>query len=497
MTEDKFVVDLYIRVSTDRQAKEGDSLEEQESELKKFCEYRGFQIHKVLVERGKSGGNTNRPEYQKLLVDIEAKKINAVVVKKLDRLSRSLLDFEQLMTRLQANEVEFISLRENFDTTTAMGKAMLRVALVFAQLEREQTSERIKDVMEYRASQGCYNGGAVAFGYSVIDKELIPYKKEKEIVELIFAKFLDLKSIWDVAQLLNDGGIPNRRHKPWLDTQIQAILKNPVYTGRIQWKGQNFEGSHLPIISTHKFELVQDIFKQTHGKKRSKISHPLFKKILVCGCCDKPMTLSYAYNRTKTKYFYYRCTSLGHNIGKKSTCTIRQINLDKLEAILLDLLANLSGFPEFKKWQIQVQEHNTEVAQSEFKYLEEIKNIEAVIATLKDKKDSFLESLVSNQFLSGERKRINERMDELETEIKRYQSQLFKTQFEKSQLSEKLIDTTTINEMLVIFKNDLMNTTIPQQQAIIAKSIARLIYHPKCITIFFSNIPFECQFLKD
>jgi len=113
---------LYIRVSTDRQAKEGDSLEEQESELKKFCEYRGFRIHKVLIERGKSGGNTNRPEYQKLAADIEAGKINAVVVKKLDRLSRSLLDFEQLMTRLQAKNVEFISLRQNFDTTAAMEK---------------------------------------------------------------------------------------------------------------------------------------------------------------------------------------------------------------------------------------------------------------------------------------------------------------------------------------------------------------------------------------
>lgn len=138
MTQETFVVDLYIRVSTDRQAKEGDSLEEQESELKKFCDYRNFKIHKVFIERGKSGGNTNRPEYKKLVKDIEAGKINAVVVKKLDRLSRSLLDFEQLMTKLQDNEVEFISLRENFDTTTAMGKAMLRVALVFAQLEREQ-----------------------------------------------------------------------------------------------------------------------------------------------------------------------------------------------------------------------------------------------------------------------------------------------------------------------------------------------------------------------
>src|SRR6056300_1498111 len=157
MTQESFVVDLYIRVSTDRQAKEGDSLEEQESELKKFCDYRNFKIHKVFIERGKSGGNTNRPEYKKLVKDIEAGKINAVVVKKLDRLSRSLLDFEQLTVKRHAHDVGFISLRENFDTTTAMGKAMLRVALVFAQLEREQTAERIKDVFAWRSEQGLYN----------------------------------------------------------------------------------------------------------------------------------------------------------------------------------------------------------------------------------------------------------------------------------------------------------------------------------------------------
>ncbi len=170
----KLVVDLYIRVSTDRQVKEGDSLEEQENELKKFCNYRNFKIHRVLIERGKSGGNINCPEYQTLLTDEKSQKINAVVVKKIDRLSRSLLDFEDFMKLLQEKNIEFISIRESFDTTTALGKAMLRIALVFAQLEREQTSERLIDVLSYRASQGLYNGGVRPFGYTNVNKELVP-----------------------------------------------------------------------------------------------------------------------------------------------------------------------------------------------------------------------------------------------------------------------------------------------------------------------------------
>ena len=215
---------LYIRVSTAQQV-EGDSLEEQESELRKFCDFRQFQIHQIYIEKGRSGKNTQRPEYQKLLKDIEAKKIQTVIVKKLDRLSRSLLDFESLILLMQTHGVEFISLRESFDTTTAMGKAMLRVALVFAQLEREQTAERITDVMQYRASMGLHNGGPPPFGYACVNKEWVIFKKEKELVELIFNSFRELKSTLLVATMLNDKGIKARRGKLWDCRQILKMLK--------------------------------------------------------------------------------------------------------------------------------------------------------------------------------------------------------------------------------------------------------------------------------
>ena len=188
-----FKVSLYIRVSTDKQANEGDSLDEQERELKRFCEFKGYLIHRTHIEPGRSAKDTKRPEYQKLMADIEAEKINAVVVKKLDRLSRSLLDFEGFMTLAQRHKVEFVSLKENFDTTNAMGTAMLRVALVFAQLEREQTSERIRDVLAYRAEQGMNNGGLRPYGYASVSKELVPDTRESKTVQLIYEKFLEIK----------------------------------------------------------------------------------------------------------------------------------------------------------------------------------------------------------------------------------------------------------------------------------------------------------------
>lgn len=114
-----------------------------------------------------------------MIRDIEAQTIDTVVVKKLDRLSRSLLDFEQLMTKMQAHNVEFVSIKEQFETISPMGKAMLRIALVFAQLEREQTSERTSDVLRYRAKLGLYNGGVTPFGYISANKELVISKKKK------------------------------------------------------------------------------------------------------------------------------------------------------------------------------------------------------------------------------------------------------------------------------------------------------------------------------
>lgn len=485
---DSLIVNLYLRVSTDQQAKEGDSLEEQESELKKFCEFRGFRIHQVLVERGKSGGNTNRPEYQKLVTDIETGKINAVVVKKLDRLSRSLLDFEQLMIKLQTNNVEFISLRENFDTTTAMGKAMLRVALVFAQLEREQTSERIQDVMEYRASKGLYNGGQVPFGYSVLDKELIPYKKEVDVLVFIFDKFLELKSTAAVAQVLNEAKIATRKQKPWIDSQLQAILQNTVYIGQVRWNHQEFEGIHKPLITLQKFEKVQEVFKQGRYQKRTSTT-ALLKKLLICGHCQTPMTTSFAYNRTKTKYHYYKCTSLNH--GHTSRCPIRQVSMPRLDEKVIEILTQLSELPEFQSLKSTIQSHNDTIRLTELRYEEDLKNLNAIIATLKDKKDRFLESLVTSSFLSTERHHINNRIEELNAELKTLNSQHYKQQFDLSQLSDSKIDLSQLNQLAIQFKTDFATANQEEKRVFLLRTLQKIEYSADAITLYFLAIPFS------
>ena len=484
-------VALYIRVSTERQANEGDSLEEQEKELKKFCDFRNFDIHNLYIERGKSGGNTNRPEYQKLIKDIEQRKIQALIVKKLDRLSRSLMDFENLMNLMNKNEVEFISIKENFDTTTAMGKAMLRVALVFAQLEREQTSERIADVMGHRASLGIYNGGVRPLGYTSINKELVPYKKERDIVELLFEKFLETHSTTQTAKFLNDIGFRDRENTLFDNRQIHWILRNPVYTGKIKWNGVLYEGLHQPIISDKKFQQVEDIFNQNGCVKEGAKSNAVLQKLLFCGCCHSPMTPSYALNRTKVKYYYYRCTRTASNGNGKTNCDLKYVAFTKVEQLVQDSILTLSQEYKFKFIENKILKYN-QVINTDIQATEKlIIQFESKLESIKEKKEKYLDSLISSNFLSRERELINNRISELELEEKQTKLVIQKNQFQKIQKEEELINITKFKQQLITFRTDYESLTKHQLKAQYFVLLDKITYDHDKLILYFKSLPWE------
>ncbi len=490
MTDKQLTVDLYIRVSTDRQAKEGDSLEEQESELKKFCDYRNFKIHQVLIEKGKSGGNTNRPEYKKLVEDIEAKKINAVVVKKLDRLSRSLLDFEQLMTRLQEKEVEFISLRENFDTTTAMGKAMLRIALVFAQLEREQTSERISDVLHYRASLGYHNGGCPPYGYHSLNKELIISAKEKPIVELIFEKFLETHSADTVANFLNERKILNRRGNVWIGNYITRTLQNPVYKGMLLWKGQIHQGLHIPIIAPSVWDTTHEILEAKKSLKTLQKSDALLQKLAICGHCGSPLTPSFAYNRFKTKYCYYRCGSTQHGKHRRLhiNCDFKYIASDKLHSSVLNSLSLILQPDFFTQIETKVNDHNTDLEVRIHDLLNQSKLAEENLKKCKSKKNEYVDVLITHAFSTQDKKRIHDRMDELEKEEKKFKSQITTYDLEKTKLEAQLLAIDSFKTQLALTKD----ASIDSDAMLYKKQLHLLI---DTLTVFNSKLIFKFKTL--
>ena len=487
----EFSVALYIRVSTERQANEGDSLEEQESELKKYCDFRKFAIHQIYIERGKSGGNTNRPEYQKLIKDIQGRKIKAVVVKKLDRLSRSLLDFENLMRLMNENDVEFISIKENFDTTTAMGKAMLRVALVFAQLEREQTLERLSDVMNYRATQGLFNGGFRPFGYVIVEKELVPYQKEKQVVEVIFKRFIETHSTTNVKQYLEENGLKYLEGRTWDIRQIQRILQNSVYIGKIKWAGQENEGVHAPLITESTFARAQKIFSESEFTKSRGKTHAMFAKKLFCSHCGSPMAPSHSVNRYKTKYYYYRCTG---SKNKHKNCGQKHFSFEKLDGRLFQILLSLSEEQHFRPIENKLLKHNEQVMTQITEQEKSSLHLDSVLNQLKIKKDKYLDTLLSSQFLSKERELINTKINEMEAEEKQLKTAILKQQFNVTQAKEELINISEIKKQFIGYRSSYPFASSHEHRTQLSNLIEKIVCDKDSLDIQFIAIPWKEHF---
>jgi len=445
-----FRVGLYLRVSTDRQATEGDSLEEQESELRKYCDYRNFKIHKLYIERGKSGGNTNRPEYKALVRDIMAGKFNAVVVKKLDRLSRSLMDFEELMVLFQTHNIDFISLREQFDTTTAMGKAMLRIALVFAQLEREQTSERIKDVFAYRAEQGLYNGGVRPFGYDCLSSELVPHTHERKAVEFIFDTFLATESTTRTSILCNAAGFRLRNGQIWDARQIHKILTRPIYKGFVKWNENLFQGIHQPLVTPSKWDKAQTIFAlRSSNVEKSKVRGMLIG-VLRCGNCHNPLMPSYTIKKRGKRYYYYRCKSTFNALS--DSCKGAYLAMEPTHQKVTEELLNYAQDHMLSNVQSRIEAHNAKVDIDYTIAKTELQRIKEKLIAIRAKREVYLDSLVSGTFDSGERTRINKKITEFEQEEKQLDSAIWKQDMTVMEIGDLFLDIKAFKEMILKFK---------------------------------------------
>ena len=224
---------LYLRQSVDR----ADSISiESQSEFCKF-ETRG-NPYKEYIDRGYSGKNTNRPAFSEMLSDIKKGLISRVIVYKLDRISRSILDFANMMDFFQKYGVEFISSTEKFDTSTPIGRAMLNICIVFAQLERETIQKRVSDSYSARSKRGFYMGGRLPYGYTKKNTEIdgiktsmyIPIKEEADQVKLMYSLYADRSnSLGDIIKFFAENSIKNLRGAAWNTSRISEILHNPIY----------------------------------------------------------------------------------------------------------------------------------------------------------------------------------------------------------------------------------------------------------------------------
>jgi site-specific DNA recombinase len=263
---------VYTRVSSDQGLEqEFNSLDNQREAAEAYVKSQAHEGWRCLSTRyddgGFSGGSLERPALQKLLADIRERRIDVVVVYKVDRLTRALSDFAKLVELFDAHEVSFVSVTQAFNTTTSMGRLTLNVLLSFAQFEREVTGERIRDKIAASKRKGMRMGGPVPLGYDVLDKKLVINRREAERVRIIFQRYLDVGSLTGLARDLRRRGIVTKISRrgdgsvrggiPFTKGPLAYLLRNPVYIGEVVHKGKRYPGEHEAILEVDLFGAVQ------------------------------------------------------------------------------------------------------------------------------------------------------------------------------------------------------------------------------------------------
>lgn len=257
---------LYIRVSTHWQI-DKDSLPVQREDLINYAKYAlGIDKYEIFEDAGYSAKNTDRPAFQQMMSRLRTGEFSHLLVWKIDRISRNLLDFAEMYSEIKKLGITFVSKNEQFDTSNAMGEAMLKIILVFAELERNMTSERVTAVMLSRASNGQWNGGKVPFGYNY-DKQTREFtinESEASVINLIYDTYEANNSLTLVARTLNEKGIYPRSGTPWNPTTVSTMLKNPFYTGAYRYNYHDESKSGGNTSSKHIKDRSEWVYIENH-----------------------------------------------------------------------------------------------------------------------------------------------------------------------------------------------------------------------------------------
>lgn len=326
----------YVRVSTDNQL-ENYSIEEQTDRLKAYCKAKDIQIVKIYTDGGYSGGNVNRPALQQMLQDIDKGLIDSVIVYKLDRLSRSQKDTLMLIEDcFLAKNVDFVSVNENFDTSTPFGRAMIGILSVFAQLEKDQITERFTMGRIGRAKNGYFHGGGNApTGYDYIDGELVINDYEAIQVKDLYNRFLKGYPIHNCWQYMKQkyGGWGN-------EVSVRNVLKNELYIGKVKFKGVAYQGNHQPIISEETFRQVQDLFSSSRRAsdtfKRSPFkASTLLSSLVYCGKCGA------RFHGEHGNYSCYSRTKGDKKYIVDPNCKNKKWKIEELDRLVLDYIMRL------------------------------------------------------------------------------------------------------------------------------------------------------------
>ena len=361
--ENRIRVALYVRVSSHEQV-EGYSIGEQTERLQKYAEAMDWDVSKIYVDPGYSGGNTDRPGLKELLKDIKKGDINKVVVYKLDRLSRSQKDTMLLIEdEFLAHKVDFVSMSENFDTSTPFGRAMIGILAVFSQLERENIRERMTMGKEARAKEGKWGGGSsepIGYDYNVATGELEINEYEKMQLLEVFDLFLKGTPLRTISVILTDKGYTysgrSKHTARWDAKRVKYVLQNKMYIGYIRYAGEWYKGTHEPIIDEETFNKVQQILedreKSYEGKyTKKRVQTSVLNGFIYCKQCGARYSKGHGKSwKGAERPYYYQCYSRSKRVPrmiKDPNCKNKNWRMYELDDIVLGEIEKLALDPNY------------------------------------------------------------------------------------------------------------------------------------------------------
>jgi len=343
---------IYTRVSTEQGLEQDfNSLDAQYDASQAYIRsqaHAGWTLLRAKYDDGGfSGGDTERPALQRLLADVRAGKIDVIVVYKVDRLTRSLADFAKLVELFDKHNVSFVSVTQQFNTTTSMGRLTLNVLLSFAQFEREVTSERIRDKISASKRKGLWVGGMAPLGYDTKDRRITVNEAEADRVRTIFRRYVELGSLNLLMSDLRKRGIVTKLRTlrsgekvggiPFTRGPLAYLLRNRFYIGEITFKGKVLKGEQTPIVDNDLFEAVQTkLTEQTNNHKATRTTSEALLTGRIFDDRGNRMTPSHA-RKAGMKYRYYLSSALLHGAANRAG-SVSRVPAAEIEALVISTL---------------------------------------------------------------------------------------------------------------------------------------------------------------
>lgn len=362
---------IYVRVSTYHQI-DKDSLPLQKKDMINYSKLvLGIDDYEIFEDAGFSAKNTDRPAFQQMIKRVKQGEFSHLLVWKIDRISRNLLDFCSMYDELKEHGCIFVSKNEQFDTSSAMGEAMLKIILVFAELERKMTGERVTSVMLDRASKGLWNGAPIPLGYKWDDKIKFPIidDEEKRTIEIIFNEYKEQESTSYIRNLLNANNIKTKRNGPWTTKTVSDIIRNPFYKGTYRYnyretargkkKKENewilLEDNHQAIISKELWNECNNIMdenaKRNNSKFRDNSKVHIFAGLIECGECHNNLYAKQdKANLDGFRPSLYVCKSRYNGLG----CTQKTISENIIGTFVLTFISNMINLANINKKMLSI-----------------------------------------------------------------------------------------------------------------------------------------------